>query len=408
MKTVIESSRKLPVSGEDNVIVAGGGIAGVAAAVAAARNGASVCLLEKNFGLGGLATLGIVTIWLPICDGRGRQVIAGLPEELLKLSVAELSKCYPAARFNMIPDCWLPGGDPEKRKSTRYRVDFNPASYQLALEKLVADSGIKILYDTRICDVVRNDREITHLVVENKSGRSAISCRTVIDATGDADICFMAGEETESLDGNVPAGWIYYLHENGLVLQQVSKPYDPNGGRKKGLEGPFFRGDNAEEVTAQLLESRRLIRKRLEEIRTKNPDSDIQIATLPSIPCFRMTRRLLGEYSLGEKDMHQWFGDTIGLTGDWRKSGPVYAVPWRTLHGIRNRNLLTAGRCISADTTVWDVTRAIPTCAMTGTAAGTAAVIANGNVHKLDVKELQSRLKSQGALIDPELVKPVP
>ena len=86
---VVEPERRVPVTGVYDVVVAGGGIAGVAAAVAAARAGASVCLLDKESALGGLATLGNVITWLPICDGRGRQVIGGLGEELLRLSVID-------------------------------------------------------------------------------------------------------------------------------------------------------------------------------------------------------------------------------------------------------------------------------------------------------------------------------
>ena len=103
---VPESEKKLTVAAVFDVVIAGGGIAGCAAAVAAARNGASVCILEKMFGLGGLATLGKVIIWLPICDGTGRQVMAGIPEEMLRLSVVDLKKDNKAARFTRVPECW--------------------------------------------------------------------------------------------------------------------------------------------------------------------------------------------------------------------------------------------------------------------------------------------------------------
>jgi glycine/D-amino acid oxidase-like deaminating enzyme len=408
-KTILESPCALPVSGAYDVVVAGGGIAGVAAAVAAARNGMSVCLLEKTCALGGLATLGNVTIWLPMCDGRGRQVIGGLPEELIKLSVAELHRDNPSARFIGIPPCWCRGGDTEERRNVRYQADFNPASYLLALEKLVVDAGVKLLYDTRVCAVTRGTLRVSHLVVENKSGRSAIACRMVVDATGDADICFLAGEQTEALDTNVLAAWFYCLHENALTLNHLTNHYSPSATKDEAV-GPFFRGDDAEQVTAQILGSRELIRKRLADIRTRHPDADIQIISLPTIACFRMTRRLVGCFSLGERHIHQWLEDSVGLTGDWRKAGPVYAIPWRSLHGILNRNLLVAGRCISVDATAWDVTRAIPTCALTGTATGTAAALAveqfNADAHSIAVSELQRRLANQGFLLDPELVKP--
>jgi hypothetical protein len=405
-----EPTRQIPVSAACDVLVAGGGIAGVAAALAAARNGASVILLEKTCALGGLTTLGNVTVWLPLCDGNGRQVSAGLAEELLKLSVSDLKRDNKPAHFIGVPACWLPGGDLEARKNQRYLVHFNPSSYLMALEALVVANGVKILYDTRVCAVQRNDDAITHLIVENKSGRSAIACRNVVDATGDADICFLAGEETESLDSNVLCGWFYHLDDDGLHLHAMTNPYSPYATRENAT-GPFFRGDNAEDVTAHIIQSRVLIRQKLDELRQSRPESDIQLINPPTFPTFRMTRRLIGEISLGERHMHEWFDDTVGLTGDWRKPGPVYAFPLRTLLGVRNRNLLAAGRCISADTTVWDVTRAIPGCVVTGEAVGTAAAMSVrqgcASLRDLPLNSLQAQLQAQGVLLGPEWVRPV-
>jgi len=406
--TVSEQARELPVRGGFDVLVAGGGMAGVSAAVSAARNGASVCLIEKACCLGGLATLGVVTIWLPLCDGRGRQVIAGLPEELLKLSVSDLTENDLRARFVGVPSCWLAGGDTEQRKRTRYRAEFNPSSYLLALEELLIDEGVSLLYDTRVCGVAREGGRIGHVIVENKQGRSALACLCVIDATGDADVCFLAGERTESLDTNVPAGWFYHLSGRRLVLNKLSNPYCPRA-TKEDAVGPFHRADRAEEVTEHLIETRRLIRARLAEIRAEQEDGDVQPVLLPTIPCFRMTRRLVGAFSLNERHVNEWFDDTIGLTGDWREPGPVYALPFRAIAGQANRNLLAVGRCISADRTVWDVTRAIPACTVTGAAAGTAAAMASqntgGDLAKLSMAEMRERLTEQGALIDPALVK---
>jgi hypothetical protein len=409
--TIDEPARSLPVTGACDVVVAGGGIAGVAAAVAAARCGVSVCLIDKACALGGLATLGNVVVWLPLCDGRGRQVVGGLAEEMLKLSVEDLARDDPAARFKGIPACWLPGGDLEERRSVRYRVDFNPSSYLLALEKLVTDAGVTVSYDTRLCALNRDGHRISHVIVENKSGRSALACRTLIDATGDADVCYLAGEETESLDTNVLCGWFYRLHDDGLHLDQLSNRYSPYA-LAEGASGPLFRGDDAQQVTAHLLETRTLIREKLDRLRAEAPDDNIQILTPPTIACFRMTRRLVGSFSLGERHMHRWFDDAVGLTGDWRKRGPVYALPYRSLCGVHTRNLLSAGRCFSADTTVWDTTRAIPTCAATGEAVGAAAALAvkhsRADTHDLSVPDLQRHLREQGVILDPRHVEPLP
>ncbi len=408
--TIKEPSRTLPVHGSYEVVVAGGGIAGVAAAVAAARAGASVCLLDKESALGGLATLGNVTIWLPICDGRGRQVIGGLGEELLKLSVADLALARPHARFAGVPACWQPDGDPEQRGKRRYQAEFNPSAYLLALEQLVVAAGVKLLYDTRLCAVRQQAGRLTHLIVENKSGRFAIAAGTAVDATGDADLCFLAGEATESLDSNVACGWFYTLHQDDFRLQPMSSKYSPTASREDAV-GPFFRGDDGDQVTEQILASRQLLRTRLAKLRDSHPGEDIQVLLPPAIACLRMTRRLVADFSLGRQHMHQWFPDTVGLTGDWRQAGPVYALPLPALRAVKNCNLITAGRCISADTSVWDVTRAIPTCAVTGEAAGTAAALAAhttaGNLHHLDVPRLQDILRQQGGLLDKELVAPL-
>jgi hypothetical protein len=408
-KTLHEPARKLPVSGAFDVVIAGGGIAGVAAAVAAARTGASVGLLEKELGLGGLATLGNVTVWLPLCDGRGRQVIGGIAEELLRLSVRGLSQPNPEAGFAGVPPCWEPGGDPAARRTTRFITKFNPAAYLLDLESWVLEAGVSLLYDTRVCAVKRRVDRITHLIVENKSGRSAIACRAVVDASGDADVCFLAGETTESLDSNVAAAWFYYLKDGVAHLRPSTNPMSSKLITAE-LTCRGYRGDDAASVTAQLLESRALIRRETARLAEEAPGCDIQPFALPSIPCFRATRRLVGARSLSESHMHTWFDDAVCLTGDWRHCGPVFAITPDMLRGVVNRNLLGVGRCMSADTTIWDCTRVIPTCAVTGEAAGTAAAIAcrdhAGDVHQVPAAALQTLLRERGNLIAPELVAP--
>lgn len=404
-----EPSRDIPVTDAYDVVVVGGGMAGVSAAIAAARNDTRVCLIERYCGLGGLATLGNVTAWLPLCDGGGNQVIAGLGEELLKLSVADLHQDYPAARFRGLPACWQPGGDREERIKKRYRVDFNPATYMLALEKLVVDSGVKLLYDTRFCSVSRKDTRITHVIVENKSGRSAIACQTVVDTTGDADVCASAGERTVSLDSNVLAGWFYTFVDGELKLHQFSNRYDPFAGTENA-QGPFFRGDDADQVTDHILKTRAKIRERLAELRANHLTGDTQLLMPATMACYRMTRRFVAGFTLAQSHVHQWFEDSIGLTGDWSRPGPVYAIPLRCLRGVKNENLLVAGRCISVDNSIWDALRAIPPCVVTGETAGTAASLAvhhtDGDIQALKYEMLHDQLLAQGVLLDSRLVTP--
>jgi len=406
--TVCEPARRVPVWGQFDVVVAGGGIAGVAAAVAAARNGATVCLLEKESALGGLATLGIVTVWLPLCDGRGRQVIGGLGEELLQLSVADLHQDRQTAHWSGVPACWRPGGDVEERQRVRYVASFNPIAYLLALERLVVDAGVHLWYDTRVCAARREGERVSHLMVENKGGRGALAGSVVVDATGDADVCHLAGEATESLDTNVLSGWFYDLRDDGLHLNPLTHAFSRMGDRE-GAQGPFYRGDDGQQVTQQILGSRELIRQRLAALRAERPEEDVQPVGVPTIACLRMTRRLVGAATLTAADVHRWHEDAVGLTGDWRQAGPVYAIPWGALRGVHNRNLLAAGRCISADASVWDVTRVIPPCAVTGEAAGTGAALAAretaGDLTRLPVAALQRRLRERGGLLERALVE---
>ena len=404
---ILEPEREIPVTADYDVVVVGGGMAGVAAALAAARRSARVCLVERFCALGGMATLGNIAVWLPLCDGRGNQVIAGMAEELLNLSLADLREDMTAAWFRHPPACWRGEGSREDRIQQRYRASFNPSSFLLALEKLIVDSGVTLMYDTRVCAVHKEGNRISHVLVENKSGRSALGAKVFIDTTGDADVCFAAGEATESLDSNVPAAWFYTLIDGELALQKLTQPYDPHGGMD-GVDGPFFGGDTGDQVTAHLIESRRLLAKRLAEIRAKHPEDNVQPLLPTMLPNLRMTRRLVGPVTVTQDDVHRWFDDTVGLGNDWRTAGPVYAIPFRALQGVENVNLLAAGRCMSASGYAWENLRALAPCVVTGEAAGTAAELAvqstGGDVHRVDVPALQDQLREQHVTLDRSLI----
>ena len=168
-----------------DVVVVGGGIAGVASALAAARKMVpEVCLIEKENMLGGLATLGLVVIYLPLCDGMGNQVIGGIGEELLKASI----KYGPG----QIPECWKREGIYlNVRKSA---IGWNSMRLPLLFQWKNCFWKIQYhFYDTRFCSVAMDDDRIEAVIVENKGGRGAIRCNAVIDATGDADVSYVSG-----------------------------------------------------------------------------------------------------------------------------------------------------------------------------------------------------------------------
>ncbi|MFC1582008.1 FAD-dependent oxidoreductase [Planctomycetota bacterium] len=394
--SIREPERRLPVNGDFDITVVGGGIAGVSAAVAAARDGASVCLIEKENALGGLATLANIVVYLPLCDGLGRKVTGGLGEELLRLSVRE--------EPDRLPPGWRHGSRHKARRQQRYRVLFNPASLILALEELVLKNGITLMYDTRFCDVRLSRKRITHIIIENKSGRSAIKTQYAVDASGDADVCAAAGEPTVSLDTNVTAAWYYTADGENLKLHSLSDPFNANPESVPSRVRKTFAGDQAEGVTAMLISQRGMVRKHLRRLRKEQPDRAINPVCLPNFPSFRMTRRHKGVFELTEAQDREFFEDTIGMIGHWRKKGPVFCLPFRSLTAVRTANLLTAGRCISVDNSACDITRVIPACAVSGQAAGMAAALAlqsGRSLKNLDIPVLQKRLKERKVIIDP-------
>ena len=404
---ISEPQRTLVVEDAYDVVVVGAGIAGVSAALAAARAGVRVVLIERMFGLGGLATLGNVVKYLPLCDGRGNQVMGGLAEELLRVSEQDINESDVVAGFVMVPTCWNDEERMDERKSKRLCSSFNPASFQLYMEQMLIDHGVTIMYDSRLCQVARNVDSVTHVIVENKSGRIALAAKSVIDASGDADVCHLAGCPTETFKGNILAAWHYLVHNGRLKLKPFSKRYDKEHGCGGKSEGPYFDGVDHQQLTDQFIQSRRMLMDNLLQLRLESPDDAIFPINLPSIPDIRMTRRLANSFSLSEDDRHTWMDDCIGLTGDWRRRGPVYPLPLRAIRAEGVQNVFAAGRCMSADKTVCDVTRAIQTCAVTGEASGVAAAlqIKDNCWGDIPIERLQAQLQKQGVILERALLK---
>lgn len=394
MRYLTEQMKKVPVNGKYDVFVAGGGIAGISAALAAARKGAKVILTEKQCVLGGLATAGLVTIYLPLCDGEGRQVTYGIAEELLKLSMLH-------GYDGKYPKPWVEGGTKEEKAKTRYEVQFNPALFALEAERILVEAGVKILYNTAICSVQMKDKKITAVICENKTGRIAYEVKSVIDATGDADICKFAGTKTEEYKrGNILAAWNYVLKDGKVNLKMMGFAEKPDNEKTvedvKPLSDRRFSGLDGEEISEMLIMAHSSVLNAFNQSeKTDNPEVPV---ILPTMPQLRMTRRICGEYTLSDEEMHKSFIDSIGLISDWRKSGPVYEVPFRTLYTNAVQNLICAGRCISVTEKMWDISRVIPPCAVTGQAAGTAAAMTD-NFADLDISLLQKELASDGVVL---------
>lgn len=388
------------------VLVAGGGVAGVAAALQAARLGMRTALVEKTIFTGGLATAGLINVYLPLCDGRGRQVTFGIAEELL-----HRSRRYGPG--DVPPDWQNPS---TQARPPRYRLVFSPAAFTLALDEALEEAGVDVWLDTLVCLPILQGRRVVGLEVENKSGRGALFGDCVVDATGDADVAYRAG--AECADGeNFLSLW---GHQQSLARakEAASSEECPPlmegfrlGGRENTLppkgssNDPRWRvyhGTTGEEVSRFVLEARKLAR---EHFRARQealgPHGRYQLfpITLPAMAQFRMTRRIVGRATLHAHQDGLHFPDSIGLVSDWRRPGPVWEIPYGTLLPENVEGLLVAGRCISSEGDAWEVTRVIPPAALTGQVAGLAAAfsVRDGVLpSQIPAGALQAYLRSQG------------
>lgn len=398
MIETIDVSGKIPIVKECDVIVVGGGIAGCAAAVAAARRGVSVTLIEKSIVLGGLATLGHVCIYLPLDDGRGRKVYGGLAEELLHVCIKY--------GYDNLPDCWRSKPMFVENPEGRYKTNFNIPAAVMALDELMENEGVNVVFDTVFSEPIMENGRCLGIIVENKSGRTAYMAKAFVDASGDSDLLFRAGAECEDRE-NIISYWSQELTFESLKkgIEERSfisaapirsfglKPHeDPS---KSNL--PMFKGTNSEDVNAYIRVSRSLAREYLKA----NQNGDRCMMTLPFMPDFRMTRRLIGKSELivkaGRREEH-----SIGCMIDSLHPDGVYEFPYEGLINDTIANIAAAGRMVSATGRAWEIARFIPACALTGHAAGAVAAvsaISGFAMQNINVAELQRSLEYDGVIL---------
>lgn len=381
-----------------DVVVAGGGVAGIAAALQCARDGVRTVLVEKTILPGGLATSGLVNVYLPLCDGRGRQVTFGIAEELLHLSIR-----YGPGR---VPN-WRVAADGEERQ--RYRVLFSPGSFVLALDEALAEAGVEVLFDTLACLPVMDGNRVAGLEVENKSGRGVLHGRCVIDATGDADVAFRAGAEcfesenwlvVWALQGSLKSARAAAARADGTpLLDRIT--IGEGGAQELAPPEGGLRGTDGDDVSRFVREGRRLLREHLrrKQAQAEGGRAGVFPLALPTMAQFRTTRGIVGRRTLCAGEHGRAAADSIGLVADWREPGPVWEIPYGTLVPEKIEGLLAVGRCISSRDDAWHVTRVIPAAALTGQAAGCAAALAvrrDTTPGQLDVADLQDLLRREG------------
>lgn len=431
---LVEPSRATPVAGDFDVIVTGGGPAGVVAAVAAARGGARTLLIERYGFVGGMATSALVT---PISEFRvaGRQHIGGIPLELMRRA-AEL------------------GGAELERDSGNWPV--NDEILKLAAQRMLLESGVTLLFHTWFADVVADNGAVSHVIVQNKSGRTAYTCKVVIDCTGDADVVRAAGLPTTKGDVLQPATLWFQLggvdtkaleYVFGDAVDGILPVSESIRARLAELhstgEVPLFGGpwinrffhdgfvsinvlreptdaSDPERFTLTETSLREKMHLLIETLRREFPEfRDAWLAKSGIQTGVRETYHIVGMYELTQDDIihPKAFPDTIAKgahTIDIHHSDSIeqnefvllrspYNVPFRSLVPQGSVNVITAGRCLSADGPGFGSVRVMATCMAMGQGAGTAAALIvenNTPISDLDFGALRSALSGQGAIVD--------
>jgi len=383
-----------------DIIVAGGGVAGVAAAVEAARSGKKVALVEKSTLLGGLATIGLVNYFEPLCNGRGTLIVKGLAEEFLQLAVRY--------GFDTIPEEWK-NGEPGQGVTTKRIIShFSAPIFSLVLCKMLHDLGVSIWFDTIVTGVDAVGGHIGALRIFNKSGHSKLEARVFIDATGDADVLHFAGVPTMTR-GNFHSYSAFQISlescKAALHAGDVSKLIElRHGGNaswmgKNHPEGkPLWDGTDGEQVSRYLVENQLELLQKIKEEDRRSRD----LTLLPIMPQFRTTRCILGNHVFLDEDCYRHFEDSVGTICDWTRRDRLFEVPYGVLVRDGFSNIITSGRCASARGRGWDVLRVIPPAILTGQAAGGAAsqAVEKGcSITEVDIAALQKKLASEGVMI---------
>lgn len=371
-----------------DVVVAGGGVAGIAAALAAKRTGAKhVLLLERQYLLGGLATCGLVTIYLPICDGYGHQVCTGLAEELLLLSMSNGAE-------DRYPFAWVSGSMDDK-KQQRYQVQYNPWVFAIECEQLLLNEGVEILYGAMVFRARGKNGYLESIEIVHKSGCETLYANAFVDATGDADVFWQSGAPTkEYAGGNILASW-YYAVENGMNrLHWMGFHDQENAGCQSSVmleQRKSCHRVDARELTKMSISAHRIIKESYLDRGAVSPAHSL--SSIAIIPQVRMTRRGEGLIVLDDYHPFEYQFTSVGRITDWRTKGNAFELPIEALISCNVSNLYAAGRCISVTDRMWDITRSIPNCVVSGQAAGVAAALQGDSLQTIQSELVRQNVK---------------
>jgi hypothetical protein len=442
LKTIEEPARQVPLYGEYEVVVLGGGPAGIAAAVAAARAGRRTLLIERYGFLGGMGTAAGVTNFCGLhanVFGEMHRVVQGIASELLD-------------RIDRL------GGlnAPHLILGKIFAQAYDTAAYKIAADDLLAHHKVDMLFHALGAGVVmHDDGRINALMVETKAGRQAVRANIFIDCSGDGDLAAWAGAPFEVGDNHghmlypsmmfrlngidpekagdawrtIPAlmeqaeaaGTHKFPRKGAIVRPQKSQiEWRVNFTQLARQDGSAVNGLEPDELTRGEIEGRQQAAKAFEFLRTVPGFEKSYIVDLPPQLGIRETRRVVGGYMLSGEDVLGCasFEDSIGVNGwpmEQHVAGDVVfrfppipgsrgfnELPYRMLVPEGVDNLLMAGRCASMTHEGQSAARVSGACFAMGEAAGSAADLAlSGNTIPRDiaVEKLQQALGEQGAFI---------
>jgi hypothetical protein len=447
---IIEPSKSIPVRGKFDVIVVGGGSAGIGSAIAAARNGAKTLLVEKYGFLGGMLTAGLVIgihtdKLIPLEQfNETKPLLGGIANELLTRLIE--------AGGAIEPSIWL--------KYTKIRSNYiptDPELLKLVCQFMIKEAGANLLLHSLGVGAILEDKRIKGIFIESKSGREALLSDVVVDATGDGDIAASAGAPYEISDNPLPmtlmvilgnvnleiakdyypgsAGWKEIINkalEAGLAREAIlpERPVAPalptrfvylppeEAGKNWERTGEThgwaanFRGNctDIKDLNQAEIETRERLIPLIKFLRSNVPGYEkCYLSATAAQVGTRESRRIIGDYMLTLKqdiDTNRKHSDNICRgrrnRGDSLKDAdPAFDIPYRCLVPKEIDGLLIAGRCISIDHPaglVIAIRDGIQTLAI-GQAAGTAAALVvrkKMQPREMDVNLLQRTLTSQG------------
>ncbi|MGZ5111241.1 MAG: FAD-dependent oxidoreductase [Usitatibacter sp.] len=441
--TLEEPARRICVFGEFDVVVLGGGPAGIAAAVSAARHGSSTLLVEHYGFLGGMGTAAGVTNFCGLFanfHGDIRRVVHGVADDLLDRIAALGGLNDPHVIFG-------------KTKGQAY----DTSAYKCAADELLASAGAEVLFHAHGARVaLRDSRRIEALIVETKSGRQAIRGRLFIDCSGDGDLASFAGTPMEKGDGHgsalyptlmfrvngvdshraidaatdIPrlmeeaeARGEYRFPRKGAIVrpQKHASEWRVNVTQLTNADGTAVDGTDARQLSAAEREGRRQVTEYFRFLKARVPgfENSYVVDIAPQVG-IRETRRAVAEYMLTGDDVIRCadFADTIGVNGwplELHVAGDVKWIwpgipdsrgfnqlPYRMILPTGADNLLVAGRCAGMTHEGQSAARVTGACFAMGQAAGTAAALSTAGAilpRALDVALLQRNLEADGAYL---------